>query len=205
MSSSVSQSLRASWLSLSDRDRKILMIGAVAVLVIIGVKYVFFPFLEWREQIKTDLAVQEKMLDKMTKAIANGNKLITEKERIQNLVQKNEGMLIQGDTEDIASAQLIKVVRDHANRAGIQTSRISPIDTKDEENPIKKITVNIPSMRCDMKQLHTFLVSMVNASELLTIGELRIRVTNMKDPTELSVNMEISGYMMKKLDDTKES
>ena len=41
-----------------------------------------------------------------------------------------------------------------------------------------------------------FLLKIKQAPQLLTLKELRIRVNNMKNPTEVSVNMDITGFML---------
>ncbi|MFC1851595.1 type II secretion system protein GspM [candidate division CSSED10-310 bacterium] len=185
------------WHQLSARDRKIVIFGFVATTVIISIKFAILPAFDWRSDLTSKLKYEQTRLEKMHKIVSNRPKLDAELNKIEQTTKKFEQRLIQAKDADLASAEIIKTVRSLANQADIQTSRISTGKPRDKESNFQEITVSIPSMRCSMKQLAEFLVNIKQSPTLLTINELRIRVSNIKDPREVSVNLEISGYMLK--------
>jgi len=198
-------SITTGWHKLSDRDRKILIIGGVAVTLILVVKLAVLPILTWQEDLSSSLNYNRLMLKKMTKTIKSKPQLEQELKQLQKSKARSQSQLFQAKNADMASADLIKAVRALAKKAGIDTSRISTAKGRAKDSFFQDLTVSIPSIRCDMIQLYNFMVNIRNAPQLLTIKELRIRVTNMKNPREVSVNMEIVGYMVKSQDKENES
>jgi len=186
-----------SWRQLSDRDQKILLGGSIIVLLILILKYALFPLITWREDVLLQLNTNQTKLEKMVRTINTRSQLENEKSKLLLRQKQIEQGLVMAKDADIASAEIIKTLRTLAQNAGISTSRISSNKTKSEEGLFQEVSLSIPSMRCDMKQLYNFLLNIKKSPLIFSIIELRIRVTNMKDPAELSVNMDISGFMVK--------
>lgn len=190
-------SLKENWRKLSARDQKILIVGSIIVSLILLIKYALIPVFDWREDLKSKLQYNKLTLEKITRAINSRSELESEKNRLLQHRTQIEHGLIKARDADLASAQIIKTLRDLAQKVGISTSRISTNKSRDTESLFQEITLSIPSMRCNMKQLYDFLINIKQAPEILAVKELRIRVANAKDPSEVTVNMEVSGYMMK--------
>jgi len=190
------KSIKMKWFSLSERDRKILSFGIVAASIILFLKYALLPTFAWRDDLSSKLNVSHLKIKKMQKIIEDRDRLGTELNQLTAAKAEISNYLIVANNVELAEAQLIQKVRSLATDAGITTSRISTNQIKGKDKAFQEISVNIPSMRCDMKQLYDFLVNIKESQTLLLLREMRIRVTNMKDPNELSVNMEISGFML---------
>ncbi|MBN2384929.1 type II secretion system protein M [bacterium] len=199
------QNLKKSWNDLSDRDRKILTFGSVAVLLILLVKYALLPYLTWREDIKLQLKNEQMKLEKMVRSLNNRFVLEQEKQKLDMRQKQTERGLIQARDADLASAEIIKTLRQLAQNVGISTSRISSNKAKDMEGLFQEISLSIPSMQCSTKQFFDFLLSIKKSPEIFSIKELRIRVPNIKEPGDVTINLDISGFMVKPTDQTTDS
>lgn len=192
------KNLNNSYNQLTPRDQKILKYGVLISVLIIAFKFVFVPLFSLREDTMSKIKHDTILLNKIVKTINSKGRYEKELARMKKSKESNIKQLLTARDSDLASAQLIKTVRSLANRAGIKTSRISATKSHDKDSYFQDISINVPSLRCNMKQLYQLLVNIEKSPFLLNINEMRIRVTNMRNPAEISVNLSLTGYLLQK-------
>ena len=191
-----------SWSSLSERDRRALMLLAGA-LVVIGAIYWFTspPSSTTAPVAATTESVDrlEQRLAKMRQAAAT----VPAKEHILKqvngeLAQREKG-LIQADTAAQAEARLVQILREVAK------NQQPPIDIRQiEQGPVKPygdaygaISVSI-TMDCRTDQLTNFMAFLTAQPELIATEEMRIGTANPKFKT-MPVRLTVAGLVAKKL------
>lgn len=183
-------------MKLSDRDRKLLRFGAVAVVLFCTLKFGLFPlydtFIERRNEIAQKEKAREKYL-KFLKKQADFEKSGKNWAREKALVQQG---LLRGETTSLAAADIQRLVDDFARQSKVDMQRVKVLDS-DTRDDFVVIPVQVV-FSSDLTRLVKFIRSIEADRKLLTMPDLRIRVKNQRRPQDVSVTLTVAGYMKKR-------
>lgn len=182
---------------LSQRDRRALLLLAVALAVILAVKFAGSSGPEVAEAAVDSVDMAEKKLLKLRQLAATvPGKEVLLKQADAELVSREAGV-IQADTAQQAQAQLLNVIRtlgktENIDARGGEFGPVKPIGADYGE-----VSVSV-QFECRIEQLVNFLAALTSQSALLATSEMRISSANPKEKT-LTVRLALSGVVPRKL------
>lgn len=182
-------------MKVSDRDKKLIRIGAIALVVFCVLKFGLFPLYDTFVGRRAEIAQKEKAREKYLKFLkkqADFQKSSRDRSREEALVQQG---LLRGETTSLAAADIQKIVDEFAKQSKVtmQSVKVLDSDTKDD---FVVIPVQIV-FSSDLTRLVTFIHGIETDRKLLTMPDLKIRVKNERKPQDISVTVTVAGYMKK--------
>ena len=179
-------------IKVNERERRFLIIGGLAIFLILA-----FQLFTWYNVTKDRLKdysndkyyMLQKQLDRITESESIDNKT----NRAEAELKRLENTLLKGSTPPVAAADLQKILKD--------TAAISNIDVNLERtlNPvILENYLGIPveiGFSTTTKSLQDLMVRLRKSAYLLTVSEIKIRVTNISKPEEIYTTLVVTGFI----------
>lgn len=183
-----------------SRNKKPLIVLAIAVILFVFFKFLIFPMVDKIGQQKAGIRLKEQTIKKYVSAIEQQDKLKDRLKKLRRENSKTTGSFLKGETPSLAAADLQKIIDKIAEQNKVEIKSVKVMDSLEEQG-LTAIPVQI-MFTADMTMLESLIRSIESHQKLLTIPELKIRVKNRRKPEGISVTMKISGYVQK--DDTEE-
>ncbi len=179
-------------IKVNEREKKFLIIGAVAVMLIIVYQLIAW-YSHTQENLK-DLSdnkyyVLQKQLDKISEksSIHNQSKMVEAE------IERLEKSLLTGNTPPVAAAALQKFLKDTALSANIDVKLERTLNPVVLDNYLG-IPVEI-GFSTTTKNVQDILVKFRKSSFLLNVSEIKIRVTNISRPEEIYTTLIVTGFI----------
>jgi len=179
-------------IKVNERERKVLIIGGIAVLLIL-----VFQLFTWynvnKERLKDFSDEKYYLLQKQLDRIAESKNIDIQAKKVEDELTRLENTLLTGNTPPVAAAALQKFLKD--------TAAITNIDVKLERtlNPVVlENYLGIPveiGFSTSTKNLQDLLVRLRKSAFLLTVSEIKIRVTNISRPEEIYTTLVVTGFI----------
>jgi len=182
-------------MKLTSRDKKFLAAGAIAVCLFLVLKFLVFPFYDRFSDQKQEIAVKKRTLEKYLTFIKTQEELQQNLRRSAREERKIGTSLLKGQTTSLAAADIQKIVDTIAEKSEVDIQSVKVMEPEQQEE-LTKIPVRVV-FTSDLSRMSTFISSIETNRKLLTIPELKIRVKNKRKPREISVTLEIAGFMKK--------
>jgi Tfp pilus assembly protein PilO len=182
-------------MKLSDRDRKLIRFGAVALVFFSVLKFGLFPLYDTFIDRRNEIAQKEKAREKYLKFLgeqADFQKSSKDRGKEEALVQQG---LLRGETTSLAAADIQKTVDEFAKQSKVEMQSVKVLDS-DTKDDFVVIPVQIV-FTSDLTRLVKFVRGIETDRKLLTMPELKIRVRNEQKPQDVSVTVTVAGYMKK--------
>lgn len=179
-------------MKIGKREKKAIILGGIAILLILS--YLLYDwFLGYRNNLDLEKDAKKRQLSHLIGKISEKGeteKRITEAKMELEDVEKR---LIPGDKPAIGAAELQKILKDMASSAGIEirSERIlNPIDM----HTYSAISVEIAFVSTTAR-FRDLLYNIETSPFLLVIPDTKIRVTNIRNPTDIQVNLIVKGLI----------
>jgi type II secretory pathway component PulM len=180
--------------TLSRRERVIVLVGGVALVLVLGWIFVVQPLADrtrvTRELVPSRSQVLARRLDLLARREAIAKELSTTGAEIE----RASARFLTEAAPAVAASELQKLTKDMAAQANteIRSERILP---PVERGEILEIPVEI-AVSGEIRQLVDLLTRLEGAQKLLTVQDLRVRVVNVSQPKELLSTLTVSGYIL---------
>ncbi len=175
------------------------LIGAV-ILYFLGI----LPWLEAKKKMEEEIQMKQHLVLKYQEYI-NGKKGI--EEDLRNLRLRFENIkkrLIEGETPQLASANLQEIIKKIATSKDIQIRSFRILEPKDL-NYYRKISIQIDfNPTHSLLNLVQFLSEIENHEKMLAVSEMDLLVFNIRMPNNIQGNLIISGWMEREKPKEKE-
>jgi len=179
-------------IKVNEREKKFLIIGGIAIFLIL-----IFQLFTWynvtKDRVKDFSDDKYYMLQKQMDRINESKNIDNQAKRVEAELKTLENTLLKGGTPPVAAADLQKFLKD--------TAAISNIDVKLERtlNPvILEDYLGIPveiGFSTTTKSLQDLMVRLRKSAYLLTVSEIKIRVTNISKPEEIYTTLVVTGFI----------
>ena len=176
----------------NEREKKVLIIGGIAVLLI-----VVFQLYTWygvtKDRLSDYSGDKYYMLQKQLDRIADSKSIDNRAKKVEADLNRLESTLLKGNTPPVAAAALQKFLKDTATK--------SNIDVKLERtlNPVvldKYLGIPVEiGFSTSTKSLQELMVNLRKSAFLLTVSEIKIRVTNISKPEEIYTTLVVTGFI----------
>ena len=182
-------------MKITPRDKKFLLVGAVAVCIFIIIKFFVFPFYDKIAGQKKEIELKERTLEKHLKFIKKQAELQKTLKRLTREDTKIQGSLLQSQTPSLAAADIQKTIDKIAEKSEVQIKSVKVMEPDTKEG-----FVTIPLQiifDADLGKMCKLIQGIETNRKLLTITELKIRVKNRRKPGMKSITLKIVGFMKK--------
>ncbi len=181
-------------IKINEREKKFLIIGGIAV-VLIMVFYLFSWYSDTKKSIKEYSDAKAFMLQRQINKISE-QKYIEEKYRVVSQeLEIQERTLLRGNTPPVAAAALQKFLKDTASSLNVVVKLERALNLVDAESYLG-IPVEI-GFTATTRELKDLLVKLRKSPFLLTVSEIKVRVTNISKPEDIYTTLVVTGFIKK--------
>lgn len=189
-------------MKISKRDKKILTIGALAVVLILVISYVIIPFIESEKDIREITQQKEMVLQKYEKIMNQREKVERRLNQLRGEQNQLHRKLLKGSTTSLAAAEMQKVLE---KLSKTQDLELKSVKVRDEEEKGEFLAIPLEiRFVTDLGRTRKFLADLEKNSKCLVIPKLKISVKNQRDPKEVIVTLVVTGFFMRKAAERKE-
>ncbi len=178
----------------NEREKKFLVYGIVAVVLIIG-----FNVIDWYSDKKNEINeisdAKLFMIEKQLGKIANKGYLEKYAASVRQELERQEKSLLKGKKPPVAAAALQRTLKEMASSLGIDVKLERTVNPVDTENYLG-IPVEI-GFKATTNELKSLLVKIKKSSYLLTVSEMKVRVTNINKAEDIYTTLVVTGFIMK--------
>jgi type II secretory pathway component PulM len=161
------------WQRLSKRERVLVALGFLILLVVLARYFLIAPFLERRQWVTSQLEIQPQLLRKNLLYVSRKAEIASALEKAQGGLKKLESTLLSGDTPSVNASVLQEVMREIAAKEAIRivTTRVlSPERT----GSLLRIPVQV-DVEGEIGRLVNLMKEIESHSKLLVVSEINIR------------------------------
>jgi Tfp pilus assembly protein PilO len=161
------------WQRLSKREKNLVVLTLVILVVFLGRYLLVSPFLERRERVKSQVEIEPQLLEKNVRYVNQKTEMTTALEKARAELKATEPYLLSGDTPSVSASDLQQTVQNLAAKEGTQviTTRVLNPETM---GSFTKIPVQI-EVGGQIDQIANLIKGIESAEKLLVVNELNIR------------------------------
>jgi type II secretory pathway component PulM len=180
--------------NLSPRERTVVLVGGVLVVVVLAWLFIVGPLLDSNRAAHDVVPERERALTRRLDLLARRTQIAGELEAANARVDRLSARLLTAAAPAVAASELQKLVKDMAAEATteIRSERILP---PEERGELLEIPVEI-AVSAEIRQLVDLLARVEASDKLLTVKDLRVRVVNVSQPKELLATLTVSGFIL---------
>lgn len=178
----------------SERERKFIVLGAVAVFLII-IYHLYGLYSDYKTKVEDYAGTRIIMLEKQLAKLSGREGLEQRAEEFKKEVGRREKLFLSGSKAPVAAAELQKTIKDIAASLSIEIRlerALNPVD----EDYFTSVPVEI-GFTSSTARLKGLLERLRATPFLLTVSEMKIRVLNISKPEDINVTLVVSGYIIK--------
>ena len=183
-------------MDISKRDKKVLMIGGLAVVLFLIINYVISPFIESENDIQEGTEQKEMLLQKYERVINQRGEIEKKLAKMKREQSDLNKKLLKGSTPSLAAAEMQKMLENISKKYDLELKSVKVKDAE-ESGEFLAIPLEI-RLTTDLNSTRKFLADLEKNSKYLIIPKLKISVKNQRDPKEVIVTLVVTGFFMKK-------
>ena len=188
-------------MKISSRDKKILTIGVLAVVLIFVFNYVIVPFFQGELDIRERTQQKEMLLQKYEKIMGQRDDVEKKLNQLRGKQNQLNMKLLKGSTPSLAAAEMQKVLETISKKHGLE---LKSVKVKEEEERDEFLAIPLEvRVITDLDKTRKFLSDLEKNAKCLVIPQLKISVKNQRDPKEVIVTLVVTGFFMKKGEEMK--
>lgn len=192
------------WRRLSRRERALVLLSGVILLVFLGKYAVVAPLLERRAWVAEQLEIQPQLLAKNLRYLGQNDVITAELEAARAQTKAQAPKLLTGDTPSVSASDLQETVQAMAAREGTQVITTRVLNTE-PAGAFSKIGIQL-EIGGQIQQLANLIRGIETSPKLLTIDEINVRSlfrpTGFPQPPgmpqapvqNLRISLMVSGY-----------
>lgn len=161
------------WQRLSKRERGLVVLTLLFLLLVLGRYFLVSPLLERREWVKSQLEIQPQLLEKNLRYLNQKAEMAAALEKARGELKALEPSLLSGDTPSVSASDLQQTVQTLATKEGTQviSTRVLNPETK---GPFTKIPIQV-EVSGQIDQVTNLVKGIDSAEKLLVVSELNAR------------------------------
>jgi hypothetical protein len=165
--------MRQIWQRLSRRERGLVAVTAVILLLALGRYVLIGPFLERWDSVRAQLEIEPQLLEKNLRFLAQREELATALEVARSDIKAKEPRLLTGDTPSVSASDLQDAVQGLATKEGTQviTTRVL---NPESAGGFAKISIQM-EIGGQIDQVASLIRDIENSPKLLMVDEINVR------------------------------
>jgi hypothetical protein len=189
-------------LNISQREKKFLAVGGVIVFLIL-VFYFGTWYRDFRVSTREYTEAKRIILQRQLNKIAERGDIQKNLEVINGELRELEKGLLSGNKPPVVAAEVQRILKSKASSLGIDIKSertLNPVD----DGLYLGIPVEIGFIASTAK-LKDMLFALRTSPLLLTVTEMKVRVTNINNPVDVYTTLTVNGFMKKSQTDEKDA
>jgi hypothetical protein len=178
----------------NEREKKFLIYGAVAVALI-----VVFSLVSWYTDLRNGVSeiadAKNLMIEKQLGKIAQKGSIEKHAIAIRKEIERQERTLLKGGKPPVAAAALQRALKEMASSLNIDVKLERTVNPVDADIYLGiPVEIGFKAATVDLKSL---LVKIRKSPYLLTVSEMKVRVTNISNPQDIYTTLVVTGFIKK--------
>lgn len=179
---------------INEREKRFLIIGGI-----VGAAIIIFHLFSWYSDLRSELKdfsdAKFYKLQKQLEKIAEKDELQKELKAVKQQLERHERAFLKENKPPVAAAELQKTLKDIASSLAIEVKlerTLNPVDAD--------IYLGIPveiGFTASTDKLQKLLYKLRISPLLLTVSEIKIRVTNISRPNDIYTTLVVTGFIRK--------
>ena len=178
----------------TSRERRLIGLGLIAAIAITAYLYVLEPLLTRQRELSEMIPARETLLERRRLLTAQRSRITADLEALTRRLEDESAHFLPGPTAPLAASALQKLVKGLATKANVDVRServLPPVDLAGlHEVPIELTVAGT------IRQTAGLLQQLEQADQLLTVKDLKLRVTSVGQPRELLATIVIAGYFL---------
>ena len=180
--------------NVNEREMRFILAGGAAVLLII-LFHSFSLYSDFRANVLELADAKRFVLEKQLQKLSEKDVIEARIAAVRQEIQKQEKVFLRGSKPPVAAAVLQRFLKEKASSLNIEVKlerTLSPVDSD--------VYLGIPveiGFTASTEKLKELLYKFRAAPYLLTVSELKIRVTNVSNPRDVYVTVVVTGFIKK--------
>jgi len=165
--------MRRLWQRLSKREKGLVLLALIALILVLGRFFLLDPFVERREWVKNQIEIQPQHLAKNLRYLAQKKEIEGDLEKSRGELKSLEAVLLAGDTPPVSASNLQEILQTSAAKDGVQviTTRVL---NPEPMGPFTRIPIQV-EVGGQLEQVVNLIKGLESAEKLLVINELNVR------------------------------
>lgn len=187
-------------IKVSQRDKRVLLIGGLIALLIIAYS-LFSWYSDFTESVNSVSDAKIILLKKQLMKLSEGDDLQNQVNAFKQDFERQKISLLKGEKTPVAAADLQRILKEMASSLNIDVNlerALTPVDF----NFYIGIPVEI-GFTADTDKLSSMLYLIKQSPFLLSVVDMKIRVTNVNNPTNVNATLQIIGFIEKPAEEKK--
>jgi hypothetical protein len=161
------------WLRLSKREKGLVLLALLALVLVLGRYLLLDPLLEHREWVKNQTEIQPQLLEKNLRYLGQSKEIEESLEKGQSEIKAVEAVLLAGDTPPVIASNLHEILQTFAAKDGVQliTTRVL---NPEPAGPFTRIPIQV-EVGGQLEQVISLIKGLEGSEKLLIINELNVR------------------------------
>ncbi|HDH53551.1 MAG TPA: hypothetical protein ENH24_03595 [Nitrospirae bacterium] len=182
---------------INEREKRFLIIGGTVLILIIAFN-LFSWYSDSQKSLKEFSDARLFMLRKQLDRISEKKDIEKQYKAVKQALERQEKKLLRGNTPPVSAAALQNFLKDTASSLNIDVKLERALNPVDAEFYLA-IPVEI-GFTASTDELKNLLVRLRKSPFLLTVSELKVRVTNISKPEDIYTTLVVTGFIRKTLD-----
>lgn len=205
--------MKSFWQRLSQRERGLVLVTLLIALIILGRSFVWTPYVERRDWVKTQLEAQPALLQKNLRYLARKEEMNAGLEAARTSLKSREPRLLTGDTPSVSASDLQETVQALASKNGTQviTTRVL---NPEAAGSFSKIAIQM-EIGGQIEQVANLVRDIDSSAKMLLVDEINVRslfrpiglpaIPNLPQQAaqNLRVSLTVAGFARTKAEPTK--
>ena len=161
------------WQRLSRRERSLVVLTLVIVVIALGRYVLIGPFVERWEWVRNQLEIQPQLLEKNIRFLNQRDELVAMLEAARTELKAKEPRFLTGDTPSVSASDLQDAVQGLATKEGTQVITTRVLNPETNGN-FAKISLQM-EIGGQIDQIASLIRGIENSPKLLMVDEINVR------------------------------
>ena len=178
-------------MNFSKREMRVLIVGGVAALIIIAIKFLIFPVIDRGELMEETIAAKKRLYTNHQTSLAQRPQVESRLEALKESIKRLEESLLEGKTATLASAELQSILEKMAKERGNKIKSVKTFKAEDLGD-YSKVWVEI-TLTSDIRSLLNLLYDIESYNRLLSVAQMDVHLQGTRGNQTLRTILKVEG------------
>lgn len=178
---------------LRPRERRLVIVAVAVVALALSYVKLVEPWLEEQREVQVRLQAAGELLARRQRLVDRRPRYLEEVEALRAELTRRRERLLPTERAPLAASELQKLVKTTAQDTGVEVRSERVLPTT-ERNGYTEVPVEV-TLAGPIRALVSFLHRIEGAPVLLSVQDLKLRVTSVTAPREVLATLALAGYI----------
>ena len=178
-------------MNFSKREKRFLIVGGVAALIVIAIKFIIFPVMDRGEFLEETIEAKKRLINNYQGSLVLRPQVELRLDALKESVKRLEEWLLEGKTGTLASAELQSILEKMAKDRGSKIKSVKTFKAEDLGD-YSKVWVEI-TLTSDIRSLLNLLYDIEGYNRLLSVAQMDVRLQGTRGNQKLRTILKVEG------------